>query len=123
MHDIDQFVAQARSRAIHSIQSNLENGELTGQLAINDPGLGPGDIVSTGHGFLVFIGGDGAGRRPDDFQRIPQTRRSDFERRSTKNRPNCGRRPMAPFFGPRTGSHFKMGTAESVILGRGIFNH
>ena len=81
-------MAQARSHTIHSIQSNLENGELTGQLAINDPGLKPGDIVSTGHGFLVFIGGDGAGLRPDDFQRIPQTQRNDFDRRSAKNLPN-----------------------------------
>jgi hypothetical protein len=61
-HRSEEFVAQARSRAIYSIQSNLENGELTGQPAMNDPGLKPEDIVSTGHGFLVFIGGDGAGR-------------------------------------------------------------
>jgi hypothetical protein len=40
---------------------------------MNDAGLKPGDIVSTSHGFLVFIGRDGAERRPDDFQRIPQT--------------------------------------------------
>ena len=66
-HRSEEFVAQARSHTIHSIQSNLENGELTAQLAMNDPGLKPGDIASTGHGFLVFIGGDGARRRPDDF--------------------------------------------------------
>jgi hypothetical protein len=54
---------------------------------MNDPGLKPGDIASTGHGFLVFIGGDGARRRPDDFQRIPQTQRNDFDRRSAKNLP------------------------------------
>ena len=51
------------------------------------PGLKPGDMVSTAHGFLVFIGGDGARRRPDDFQRIPQTQRNDFDRRSAKNLP------------------------------------
>ena len=61
-HRSEEFVAQARSHTIHSIQSDPENAELTGQLAMNDPGLKPGDIVSTGHGFLVFIGGDGAGR-------------------------------------------------------------
>lgn len=120
---IREFVAQARS---HTIHSNLENGELTGQLAMNDPGLKPGDIVSTGHGFLVFIGGDGARRRPDDFQRIPQTQRNDFDRRSAKNLPNwphCGRIPLALFFDPRTGSHFKMELRNPLILGRGIFHY
>ena len=119
---IREFVAQARS---HTIHSNLENGELTGQLAMNDPGLKPGDIVSTGHGF-VFIGGDGARRRPDDFQRIPQTQRNDFDRRSAKNLPNwphCGRIPLALFFDPRTGSHFKMELRNPLILGRGIFHY
>jgi hypothetical protein len=66
----EEFVAQARS---HTIQSDLENAELTDQLAMNDPTLKAGDIVSTSHGLLVFIGRDGAERRPDDFQRIPQT--------------------------------------------------
>jgi hypothetical protein len=63
MHDIDQRnLRLRRDPAIYSIQSNPENGELTGQPAMNDPGLKPEDIVSTGHGFLVFIGGDGVGR-------------------------------------------------------------
>jgi hypothetical protein len=66
----EEFVAQARS---HTIQSDLENAELTDQLAMNDPTLKAGDIVSTSHGLLVFIGRDGAERRPDDFRRIPQT--------------------------------------------------
>jgi hypothetical protein len=63
----EEFVAQARSHTIHSIQSDLENAELTGQLAMSDPSLKPGDIASTSHGFLVFIGRDGAERRPDDL--------------------------------------------------------
>jgi hypothetical protein len=67
----EEFVAQARSHTIHSIQSDLENAELTDQLAMNDPSLKPGDIFSTSHGFLVFIGRDGAERRPDDFQGDP----------------------------------------------------
>jgi hypothetical protein len=71
-------VAQARSHTIHSIQSDLENAELTDQLAMNDPSLKPGDIVSASHGLLVFIGRDGAERRPDDFQRIPQTQAERF---------------------------------------------
>ena len=65
-------MAQARSHTIDSIQSDQENVELTDQLAMNDPGLKPGDIVSTSHGLLVFIGRDGAERRPNDFERIPQ---------------------------------------------------
>ena len=104
-------MAQVRSRAIYSIQSNLENGELTGQPAMNDPGLKPEDIVSTGHGFLVFIGGDDAAAPTDDFQRIPQIQRNEFHRRSAKNLanwPHCGEKTLAPFFGTRTGSHFKM---------------
>lgn len=68
----EAFVAQARSHTIDSIQSDQENVELTDQLAMNDPSLKPGDIVSTSHGLLVFIGRDGAERRPDDFERIPQ---------------------------------------------------
>jgi hypothetical protein len=32
-----------------------------------DHGLEPEDIVSTGHVFLVFMGGDGARRRPEDL--------------------------------------------------------
>ena len=68
----EAFVAQARSHTIDSIQSDQENVELTDQLAMNDPGLKPGDIVSTSHGLLVFIGRDGAERRPNDFERIPQ---------------------------------------------------
>jgi hypothetical protein len=69
----EAFVAQARSHTIDSIQSDQENAELTDQLAMNDPSLKPGDIVSTSHGLLVFIGRDGAERRPNDFERIPQT--------------------------------------------------
>jgi hypothetical protein len=68
----EAFVAQARSHAINSIQSDQENVELTDQLAMNDPSLKPGDIVSTSHGLLVFIGRDGAERRLNDFERIPQ---------------------------------------------------
>ena len=68
----EAFVAQARSHTIDSIQFDQENVELTDQLAMNDPGLKPGDIVSTSHGLLVFIGRDGAERRPNDFERIPQ---------------------------------------------------
>ena len=68
----EAFVAQARSHTIDSIQSDQENVELTDQLAMNDPSLRPGDIVSTSHGLLVFIGRDGAERRPNDFERIPQ---------------------------------------------------
>ena len=68
----EAFVAQARSHTIDSIQSDQENVELTDQLAMNDPSLKRGDIVSTSHGLLVFIGRDGAERRPDDFERIPQ---------------------------------------------------
>jgi cell shape-determining protein MreC len=68
----EAFVAQARSHTIDSIQSDQENVELTDQLAMNDPSLKPGDIVSTSHGLLVFIGRDGAERRPNDFERIPQ---------------------------------------------------
>jgi hypothetical protein len=73
---LEEFVAQARSHTIHSMQSALENTEL--QLAMNDPSPQPGDIVSTSHGFLVFIGRDGAERRPDNFQRIPQTQAERF---------------------------------------------
>jgi hypothetical protein len=51
---------------------------LTGQLAMNDPSFKPGDIASTSHGFLVFIGRDGAERRPDDPQRIPQAQAERF---------------------------------------------
>ena len=107
----DEFVAQARSHTIHSIQSDLENAELTDQLAMNDAGLKPGDIVSTSHGFILFIGRDGAERRPDDFQRIRKPKRNDFDRRSAKNLsnwPHCGKKPMALLFGPGTGSYFKM---------------
>jgi len=68
----EAFVAQARSHTIDSIQSDQENVELTDQLAMNDPSLKPGDIVSTSHGLLVFIGRDGAERRPNDFERIPR---------------------------------------------------
>ena len=68
----EAFVAQARSHTIDSIQFDQENVELTDQLAMNDPSLKPGDIVSTSHGLLVFIGRDGAERRPNDFERIPQ---------------------------------------------------
>ena len=68
----EAFVTQARSHTIDSIQSDQENVELTDQLAMNDPSLKPGDIVSTSHGLLVFIGRDGAERRPNDFERIPQ---------------------------------------------------
>jgi hypothetical protein len=104
MHDIDQGNLWLRRDLTRSIRSSptLENGELTGQLAMNDPGLKPEDIVSTGHVFLVFIGADGARRRPDDFQWIPQTQRNDFDRWSAKNLPNwphCGRKPLALFFG------------------------
>jgi hypothetical protein len=74
----EEFVAQARSHTIHSIQSDLENAELTDQLAMNDPSLKLGDIVSTSHGLRIFIGRDGAERRPDDFQRIPQTQANRF---------------------------------------------
>lgn len=74
----EAFVAQARSHTIHSIQSDLENAKLTDQLAMNDPTLKAGDIVSTSHGLLVFTGRDGAERRPDDFQRIPQTQAERF---------------------------------------------
>ena len=69
----EAFVAQARSHTIDSIQSDQENVELTDQLAMNDHSLKPGDIVSTSRGLLVFIGRDGAERRPNDFERIPQT--------------------------------------------------
>jgi len=65
----EAFVAQARSHTIESIQ---ENADLTDQLAMNDPSLKPGDIVSTSRGLLVFIGRDGAERRPNDFEQIPQ---------------------------------------------------
>jgi hypothetical protein len=74
----EELVAQARSHTIHSIQSDLENAELTDHLAMNDPSLKPGDIVSASHGLVVFIGRDGAERRPDDFQRIPQTQAERF---------------------------------------------
>jgi hypothetical protein len=57
----EAFVAQARSHRTDSIQSEQENAELKDQLAMNDPSLKPGDIVSTSHGLLVFIGRDGAG--------------------------------------------------------------
>ena len=69
----EAFVAQARSHTTDSIQSDQENAELTDQLVMNDASLKPGDIVSTSHGLLVFIGRDGAERRPNDFERIPQT--------------------------------------------------
>ena len=54
MHDIDkeEFVAPARSRAIYSIQSNLENGELTGQPAMNDPVLNQKILFQPAMGFL-----------------------------------------------------------------------
>jgi lysozyme family protein len=55
----EAFVAQARSHTIHSVQSDQEDPELTDQLAMNDPSLKPGDIVSTSQGLLVFIGRDG----------------------------------------------------------------
>jgi hypothetical protein len=73
---IGEFVAEARSHTIHSIQSDLENAELTDRLAMNDPSLKPGDIVSTSRGFLHRR--DGAQRRPDDFPRIPETQAERF---------------------------------------------
>lgn len=39
--------------------------------ALNDESLEPGDIVATKHGFLVFRGKSGEGRRQDEFAPAP----------------------------------------------------
>jgi hypothetical protein len=44
------------------------------------------------------------------FGGFRKPKRNDFDRRSAKNLsnwPHCGRKPLALFFGPRTGSSFR----------------
>jgi ABC-type transport system involved in cytochrome bd biosynthesis fused ATPase/permease subunit len=61
----EEFVASARERSETSITPAQAETEATSR-ALNDPSLQQGDVISTGKGFVVFVGRDEE-HRPGDF--------------------------------------------------------
>jgi hypothetical protein len=65
----EEFVANSRERAdtpITPVQKDTEAADR----ALNDPTLQQGDVISTGKGFVVFIGRNEE-HRPNDFLTAP----------------------------------------------------
>ncbi len=65
----EEFVANARVRPEASTTPAQEETEAAGR-ALNDPTLRQGDVISTGKGFVVFVGRDEE-HRPNDFLSAP----------------------------------------------------
>jgi hypothetical protein len=65
----EEFVANARTRPEGPITPAQEETEAADR-ALNDPTLHQGDVISTGKGFVVFVGRDEE-HRPGDFLWAP----------------------------------------------------
>jgi hypothetical protein len=65
----EEFVANARERPDTPIPPARAETEAT-RRALNDPTLQQGDVISTGKGFVVFVGRDEE-HRPNDFVATP----------------------------------------------------
>jgi primase-polymerase (primpol)-like protein len=65
----EEFVATARERPQDPVTPGQQETEAAGR-ALNDPTLQQGDVISTGNGFVVFVGRDEE-HRPNDFVATP----------------------------------------------------
>jgi hypothetical protein len=65
----EEFVATARERPQDPVTPAQPETEAAGR-ALNDPTLQHGDVISTGNGFVVFVGRDEE-HRPNDFVAMP----------------------------------------------------
>ena len=65
----EEFVANARERPQDPVTPAQQETEAAGR-ALNDPTLQQGDVISTGKGFVVFVGRDDE-HRPNDFVTTP----------------------------------------------------
>jgi hypothetical protein len=66
----EEFVSNARTRPAAPPMTPAEKEAEAADRALNDPTLQQGDVVSTGNGFVVFMGRD-EDHRPDDFLSAP----------------------------------------------------
>ncbi|SRR6266581_500630 len=64
-----EFIANARQRSETQITSAQKDAEAASR-ALGDPSLQPGDVVSTGRGFVTFVGREEQ-HRPQDFLPAP----------------------------------------------------
>jgi len=65
----EEFVANARTRPEAPVTPAQQETEAADR-ALNDPTLQQGDVISTGKGFVVFVGRKEE-HRPDDFLSAP----------------------------------------------------
>jgi hypothetical protein len=65
----EEFVARAREHPETPMTPVQQETEAAGR-ALNDPTLQQGDVISTGKGFVVFVGRDEE-HRPNDFVTTP----------------------------------------------------
>jgi hypothetical protein len=64
-----EFVANARTQPEAPMTPAQKEAEAADR-ALNDPTLQQGDVISTGKGFVVFVGRDEK-HRPGDFSSVP----------------------------------------------------
>jgi hypothetical protein len=66
----EQFVATAREQRPDTPITPAQKEQEAADRALNDPTLHQGDVISTGKGFVVFVGRDEE-HRPNDFVSTP----------------------------------------------------
>jgi hypothetical protein len=66
----EEFVATARERPPETPAPPVQEEAENANRALNDPTLQQGDVISTGKGFVVFVGRDEQ-HQPDDFVSAP----------------------------------------------------
>jgi hypothetical protein len=66
----EEFVATAREQRPDTPITSAQKDQETTDRALNDPTLQQGDVISTGKGFVVYVGRDEE-HRPNDFATTP----------------------------------------------------
>jgi hypothetical protein len=66
----EEFVATAREQRPDTPITPVQKEQEAADRALNDPTLQQGDVISTGKGFVVFVGRDEE-HRPNDFVSTP----------------------------------------------------
>jgi hypothetical protein len=66
----ENFVATAREQRPEAPITPVQKEQEAADRALNDPTLQQGDVISTGKGFVVFVGRDEE-HRPNDFVSTP----------------------------------------------------
>jgi hypothetical protein len=66
----EEFVATAREQRPDAPITPVQKEQEAADRALNDPTLQQGDVISTGKGFVVFVGRDEE-HRPNDFVSTP----------------------------------------------------